>query len=48
VGIGLLQTEAQEIHVSQGTGAFSGDGDFVLIVEYIQLGRTTEVYGDDT
>lgn len=43
--LGELQTAATEIHVTEGTGTISNDGDHILVVEYIALGRTNEVYG---
>jgi len=42
---GEFIAEATNIYVTQGTGAFVGDGDFVLVLEYVAVGRSNEVFG---
>lgn len=44
-GVPTKLTSATTIAVTEGTGTISGDGDFVLQLEYVVEGRGNEVYG---
>lgn len=43
--IGTFVAEATNIYVSEGAVTTDNVGDHVLIIEYVQVGRSTEVYG---
>lgn len=44
-GVPAKRAEATTLSVTAGTGTITGDGDFLLQLEYIVEGRSNEVFG---